>query len=548
MSPAPVGTGGSDAGHLVPFRPDRWVAGRERPRAKANRWERIGDLYLAVLAVLTLGAMAFGLVAGTTVVLGHPLSSAPRAGHGLLGDVPRFGAERLTALVAVVLSASVVRVAAVLGPVCVDRAQAVWWLSLPVPAAPYLWRGLLLRVLGCAGIGTLGGVTLAGGIAAVQSQDGAVVSAPAVAGVALGVGALGALLPSLAALAQATGRRDLLRRGASAAPLLGLVLLFPGLPLPPLPALVDAPAADAVPLLLLAAGAAALTVLCLALARARLERIPHTDLAAAGGASAHAGAAMFLLNVRDLAAALAEEGPRAACSRRRSRLLTGSRPGGPVPAAVRADLVVLARTPGLARRLLTGVAVVVVTGLSEPGRSPLVLGAAVLIAGLIAARAVRSAAEGIGDVPELARLIPLEHGTSWSVHTLAPAAFLVPWAAAVGVLTGLFAGLDPAAGTSPSWVPAAVGACAGFGLAGAAVRLGTQPEMDWGAVMQGAQTGRAVGPVASGLSHGTDMALLAALPLAVLPLLAAPTQGYVVVAAIVALLAWGVGRHVAQPH
>lgn len=518
------------------FRPDRWAAARERPRAREDRWERIGDLYLAVVSVLTLAALAFGLVAGTTVLAGRPLHTAATGRAALVGT------EEVLLLLAAVVAGAVLRVSAVLGPVAVDRAQGFWWLSLPVPATPFLWRALMLRVLAAGAAGALLGLVAAGGVAVVLSADGAPVAGTAVASAALVTGAWGLFLPSLAALAQATGRRRALRRVATVGPLLALAVLVPGVPSPPVPTL----AVEQVVLTLVSAGVvAALAAGCLALARPRLDGIPPSELIAAGGAGAHAGAAMFLLDVRELAASLTDESPRSVRSRRRSRLLRGTGPSGPGATAVRADLLVIARTRGMAARLVLAAGLVLLVGLSEPGRSPVVLGLAVLACAVTAARAVRSAAEAVGDVQELARLLPLDHGTAWSVHTLAPAVLLVPWGAVVGLMVGLLAVAPTAA---PLWLPAAVGTCTGAGLAGAAVRLGTQPSMDWGAVMQGAHTGRALGPIVTGLLHGTDTALLAAVPLAALPVLGAVQGEYLIVSAIVAGIAWTVGRHVTPRH
>lgn len=134
--------------HVSPgFRPDLWVARQERPRARARRWERITDVYVAVLAALTLGAFLTGIVGAAT-----QLQRAAVQWGRLPGEAPVSGAALAAAAVVLAL-AGLLRLGATLGPVAVDRAQAQWWLRLPAPTAPWLWRALLLRVVAGAALG-----------------------------------------------------------------------------------------------------------------------------------------------------------------------------------------------------------------------------------------------------------------------------------------------------------------------------------------------------------------------------------------------------------
>lgn len=528
--------------HVSPgFRPDRWVARQERPRARARRWERITDVYVAVLAALTLGAFLTGIVGAAT-----QLQRAAVQWGRLPGEAPVSGAALAAAAVVLAL-AGLLRLGATLGPVAVDRAQAQWWLRLPAPTAPWLWRALLLRVVAGAALGGGAGLATAHGLlyARTTAGGGAGISAGEAWSHALAAGLLAgaatALVLAGCALVQASGRRrDLLAllRWSPAAALL-----------PVLPALAGADVAAG--LARGAGGAGAGTLLgaaavaglgaaaLLAATRSRLHRIPHRDLRSAGDAAAHLGAAMFLLSVRQAGAALAlEEGP----GRRRrgvSPLLRVGR-ASPAGAWARADLAVLARTPGVGRRLASAWALPALLVLSEPGRLPLVLALGVAVAAVLATRAVGAGAEEVGRSPELERLLPIGRDAAWSVHTVAPALVLMPWGAGLGLVLAL-----GTHGVGPSLGPVVLcGALAGVGLAGAVVRTATPDPVDWGAVMQAAQTTRAAGPLVRDAVRGADAAVLAVAPLALTPLLSAVPLGFAGVAGVVALIAWGIGRHV----
>lgn len=159
--------------HVSPgFRPDLWVAGQERPRARARRWERITDVYVAVLAALTLGAFLTGIVGAAT-----QLQRAAVQWGRLPGEAPVSGAALAAAAVVLAL-AGLLRLGATLGPVAVDRAQAQWWLRLPAPTAPWLWRALLLRVVAGAALGGGAGLATAHGLLYARTTAGGARGSP----------------------------------------------------------------------------------------------------------------------------------------------------------------------------------------------------------------------------------------------------------------------------------------------------------------------------------------------------------------------------------
>lgn len=525
------------------FRPDLWVARQERPGARARRWERITDVYVAVLAALTLGAFLTGIVGAATQV-----QRATVQWGRLPGEPPVSGAA-LAAAAVLLAVAGLVRVGATLGPVAADRAQAAWWLRLPAPAAPWLWRALLLRVVAGAvlgagvGLATTHGLlyarTTAGGGAGITAGQGWSIALAA----ALLTGATTALVLAACALVQTAGGRRRLLDLVRWSPLVALAPVLPALAgADPSAGLVRRAAAaggTAVPLVLAAAVTALAAAGTLAAVRGRLARIPHRDLRAAGAAAAHLGAAMFLLDVRQVGAALAVDQAPARRRRGRSPLLRVAR-ASPAAAWARADLAALLRVPGLGRRLLSAWALPALLALSEPGRLPAVLALGVLASAVLASRAVGAGAEEVGRSPVLERLLPIGRDAAWSAHTAAPAALLVPWGALLGLTVGL-----ATHGAGASLGPVVLcGALAGAGLAGAAVRTATPGPVDWGAVMQPAQSTRAVGPLVRHAVHGADTAVLAAAPLALAPVLSEVPLGFAAVAAVVALLAWGIGRHV----
>lgn len=525
------------------FRPDLWVALQERPRARARRWERIADVYVAVLAALTLGAFLTGIVGAATQVQ----RTTVQWGR-LPGEAPVSGAA-LAAAAVLLAVAGLVRVGATLGPVAVDRAQAAWWLRLPAPVDEWLWRALLLRVVAGTVLGAGVGLATAQGLLYARTTAGGGTGITAGEGwsltlvAALLTGATTALVLAGCALVQTAGGRRRLLDLVRWSPLVALVPVLPALagadPSAVLAHRAAAAGGAATPLALAAVMTAFLAAGTLAAVRSRLARIPHRDLRAAGAAAAHLGAAMFLLDVRQVGAALAvDEGP-ARRRHGRSSLLRVTRASAAV-AWARADLAALVRVPGLGRRLISGWALPVVLALSEPGRIPAVLALGVVASAVLASRAVGAGAEEIGRSPALERLLPIGGDAAWSAHTAAPAALLVPWGAFLGLALGL-----ATHGAGASLGPVVLcGALAGAGMAGAAVRTATPGPVDWGVVMQPAQSTRAVGPLVRHAVHGADTAVLAAAPLALTPALSEVPLGFVAVAAVVALLAWGIGRHV----
>lgn len=532
------------------FRPERWAAAVERARLGGRHWEKITDVYIALLYVAVLGAFTAGLVS----LAGHLLQSPVEMSRS--DRLALVSTESLVGALGGLLGAWIGRVTCALGPAAVDRAQAFWWLRLPVEIAPFIRRGVHGRLLVGGLLGTAAWLPVAAGLIESQSVTGQTGTVDVLIG-ALVSGCLVWLMMAVCAVAQTYHCRGLLRRifdwvPAAVAALLAVEVLTRalgsfevGVPvwwmvspaaLPSIAMVGDGPS-------WLVLTIVALLAACLTRwADSRWEKVTHRDLIEAGDASAHLGGAMIMLNVRELGAALTTRSHTAARIRprwlqRRRRTLK------PMWAWALADLLVVLRAPRSVFGVLAGWAVVAVVAVSEAGNQTVFVAAAVVVGSVMAVRSVTTAADALAGMGQLQRLLPVGRNVAWIAHTLAPAVLLIPWGAATGlvVATVSFNFGDPS-----WWMTVAVGVVSGWALSASVVRTATQPPLDWGVVMQAAQTGRTFGPVAGSLMHGTDTAVLAALPLALTAVLSMIPWAYLLITVVVAAIAWAAAATVAD--
>ena len=114
------------------------------------------DVYTAVLAVGTIGALATGLVLALRGQVAQAWSAGP-AGRTLVAP-PSFSLPDGAAAAVLVFAAltSVTVMARKLGPASVSAAEGYWWLGLPLDRRPMVTGRLVRRlVLVCAGAAVL---------------------------------------------------------------------------------------------------------------------------------------------------------------------------------------------------------------------------------------------------------------------------------------------------------------------------------------------------------------------------------------------------------
>lgn len=269
-----------------------------------------------------------------------------------------------------------------------------------------------------------------------------------------------------------------------------------------------------------------------------------------GAASEHAGAALALLDDKALGSALdaagSRESKRARAKRERirargsdsfARMLPARWVRRPYVALVRAELPVLLRTGKSWRGMLAGWCIPAAGVFAGPDGQPLVLAVLVLVGSLLAARAASQAAAQAADVPSLDAIIPLGRVGVRQTHALVAALLLVPWGVCLAGFPGWAVGRD--AGEIP--VLLGLGAMAGAGLAAGAVRMAFRPAIDWGSVMLMAAMGRATGPMVLHFTYGYEVMAVSVIALVAGLLLAPIPPVLLVLAAVVAAVAWGVG-------
>ncbi|WP_372698562.1 DUF6297 family protein [Arthrobacter sp. JSM 101049] len=538
------------AGPPTGFDPSRTTRRLRRDRRRGEQSERWSDIYVAVLGAAILLAYLLGLVQ----FLAQGLRDAGADGLVRPGIAVVPAADAGSALLTIALL-GVAALLAGLGPVAADRAQGLWWFSLPVDRGPLLARQLRIRLAWACAVGAVAWLPLglSTGTAGPYGYTG-----PPLAELAAGSASLGlefVLLGLLAAGAQAAG----LRRGFSRAlGLLGVLVVlayavdamaralgaarspFSGL-WPVLPAAWPAWGSWLVPAVLLP-----LVVVGWLLVRPQLSRIRTSDLLDAGGVSGQAGNSLALLDLRSLAGSFAR-GPRRTSHVRDlwSRLLPARFDGSPVGALLRAEALVLVRTGRVWGRLVTSLALLAGAVTAQGGGTAVVLCTAVAVAAILAGQAAGAAASEAARVPGLEALLPLDAGTARRAHGLLPAIVLVPWGGIAGAILG-WAVAGPAA-VGDWMVLVAIGAFCGIGVAGGSLRMAYRPELDWGSVLQRQVLGKAGGPLIRHAVHGMELMLIAVVPLG-LAVLLAPVPGVLVaVAAGMGIAGWFAGSFRPQP-
>lgn len=312
-----------------------------------------------------------------------------------------------------------------------------------------------------------------------------------------------------------------------------------------LPAMLPAAAQNGswwIPLILLLVAISAFQLL-----RTDLERLDSKELVARGAASAHAGAALALLDDKSLSAAIEQAGVKESRRSQRqlerarkhggdvfSRIIPFSWVRGPYGALVRAECLVLLRAPRVWRGLATGFVLPLAGIFAEQGGHPLVLGALVVIGCCIAARAAATAAAQAADVPSVEAIIPLGRSAMRQVHTLIAASLLIPW----GIALAAILGWAVAAPASEMYLLLSLGAMTGIGLAAGGVRLAYRPELDWGSVLLLTALGKATGPLIQHFTHGYDVMVVASVGLLTGLLLTPIPPLLVVVTGVVVVVLW----------
>ena len=462
-------------------------------RADTRWWTRLGDLTSGLTSAAIAVAVCGGLVSG----LREQIAARPPVSSAVLP-----GGLTATAVAVAVASGSVALFAR-LGPVSATPGVAAWWLPLPAGRRGLLRgelrRGLLLAVAAAVVVAlpvvlawtrTLGGVLtglLAGGLLAAGAVGALVVRqagsgtrwVPAVAG---GVGAVALVGPPLlGCLAAAAGARV----AWPAAPPLSL------------------PGAGALLGVLLAAAVTAVVV-----ADHRLEELSAGALRASGETVQYATASVLSLDTREIGRALRSP------VRRPRRALHWRWVRRAEHAVVAGDLAVLARSPWRWGQLAVGAALPVLTARTQGlGELPALVAGAVVLGWWTAATAVGEPSRRASSAPGADRSLPLAAAVVVRCRAVVPVAVLAVVLGVSALLVG------QGTGSPPAWL--ALGVAAAPAWAGAAVRAGYRPDLDWSGPVVSSPMGALPTGVGATLVRGPDVGVLGTVPVGLALLLGA---------------------------
>jgi hypothetical protein len=478
-------------------------------RADTGWATRLGDLLSWATTIAVGVALLGGTISGTRESLGdrRPLEAAVLPGWAT------------TVAVGVLLAGGLAALLGRLGPVSATPATAAWWLPLPAGRRGLL-RGELLRVLLLA---LAAAVVVALPLLAGGRPD----PTPATVGAGLaGAGALAAALVGGLAVLQSAGRGRRVPSVAGAVATAAVVgpaavasvaaALQLGLPAVPVPD--GLPPASAV---VLPVAAGTLAAGALLAADRRLDRLPAGVLRSRGQTAVYASASAVSMDTRELGRALGTvvRPPRRARTWRRVRT--------PGQAVVAADLAVLARSPWRWGQLAVGAALPVLaartSGLAEV---PALVAVAAALGWGLAAVAVGEPSRRAQASPAADRALPLSARGVLRARAAVPAAVL----AAVCGVSALLVGVG--SGAPVGWL--VLGVAAAPAWAGAAVRGGYRPELDWTGPVLSSPMGALPLGVGATLVRGPDLGLLGTAPAALALFLGSPS-----IVLVAAQVAWG---------
>jgi hypothetical protein len=449
-------------------------AARRYNRARSSVRDLFIDVYSNTLALVCVLMMAASLV----LALREEIAGRSARTETLADEHWQvLPADVLWMLLTSLSCLGIMLMARRLGPVTVSRPEGAWWLPLPVDRRPMVLRSLLHRLL-AVGAATAVAYLPFSILTAVDRSSWGHAAAAAT------FGAVGIMAVAGAAVLQANPES----RPARAAVVLGLV---PATALPYL--------AEAVwPPVLAAAGASLLAAYVVS----RSGEVPGVELERGGAVSGHAGASLFLLDISELRRALAG-GPRAGSTGRGARFFARS-VRGPFDALLRADIVAFLRLQPAPVVPLVWLGVCLAVVLITPSLPVLLQLAVILVAGCAASAGTGTVARRTAVVAELGALLPVAPALVQVSRMLMPAAAMAGWMGALSAALVALGTADPAL--------VLVGAVAGVGMGAGAVRAATRPATDWTTPPVETPFGPVPRNQVSSLLRGTDMTVLAMVP------------------------------------
>jgi hypothetical protein len=452
-------------------------------RSRTRRYKRarssIRDLFIDAYSLTLAGGCVLMLAASLVVALRNEIAGRNLGAVSLTAARWQvLPAEFLWMFLTYLALAGIALTARRLGPVTVSRAEGAWWLPLPVDRRPMVLPSFRSRLVASGAAASVAYVPFSA-LTAIDRSAWAHASSAATFG-------LGAVLAvSSAAIMQLTPASSGAHR----------VAIFTGLvPVAVLPFL--APAVWPLVLALIAA------VILVAYVLPRLGDVSGAELLRGGAVSGHAAASIFFIDVNELRRALAAE-PRPVISRRGWRFY--GRPTRWASAAVvRADIVAFLRLQPAPTVPLAWLAICLSVALITPALPVLLHLTVILIAGCLTTAGTGTVARRTTVITGLDSLLPVSPALVRCSRMLMPALSIAAW---MGLLTSALVALGS---TPPSLI--FLGVIAGAGMGAGAVRAATRPATDWTTPPVETPFGPVPRDQMSSLLRGTDMTVLAMLP------------------------------------
>ncbi len=455
-----------------------------------------------VLSALTTAGVVVAVLGGAFSALRERIAARPETGSAVLPG-------ELTALVAALLvTSAVVALLSRLGPVSATPATAAWWLPLPAGR-----RGLLrgeLRKVGLVAVVAAVVVALPVVLAAPQAPTLPEVAVTVAGAALLALAVVGGLV-----VLQAAGRTGWVAPVTGA--LATAVVVVPAVGGTLVAGWDWVPAAPDVPLPLLLGVPAVLAAAGLVAADRVSGRLAAGALRERGTAVFVASASALSLDTRELGRAL---GTPVHPPRRQRRWAWVREPW---QAVVAADLAVFARSPWRWGQLAIGTALPVLAARTRGlGEVPALVAVALVLGWGLAAVALGEPSRRAHGSPAADRALPMSSREVVRARAVVPLAGLV-------LVCGGSAG---AVGLGWEWV--LLGVLTAPAWAGAAVRGGYRPELDWSGPVLSSPMGAVPTGVGVTLVRGLDLGVLGTVPLVVALLLGEAPELLQAVALVVA--------------
>ncbi|WP_394252838.1 DUF6297 family protein [Arthrobacter pityocampae] len=451
------------------------AASRQFNKARSS----VRDLFTDIYSIALAGSCVIMMAVSLFLALRDELAQRG-LGTGFLVE-PQWQvlpADALWIFLTYLVLIGITSTARTLGPVTVSGAQGSWWLPLPISRRSMVLPSFRKRLIATGAVAALAYIPfslLTTVDRTAWAHASSSVTFGAVAVIAVTAAATLQLKPAHARSLQA-------------------VMFAVLIPLAVLPFFAPAVWSLVLPI------AGAITFAAYVFVRA--GEIHGAELVRGGAVSGHAGGSIFFLDVNELRRSVAVERRRPSNGRAASLYARSVR--GPLTAMVRADMVAFLRLQPAPVTSLIWLAICIAVVLITPSLPVFLQLGIIVIAACVTTAESGMVARRIAMIPELDVLLPIRPALVRCSRMLMPCVAMAAW---MTILTGVMSVLST---IGPALV--LLGALAGVGMGAGAVRAATRPPTDWMTPPVETPFGSIPANQLSSLLRGTDMTVLALIP------------------------------------